>query len=149
MIFFKRTALESLSLLLYKFYTVDLVIFACLNFRKFPILGLFTKFRIGEFAFVFSSNIIRIIFARFLNSRISRKLKFANITRSTVFIYSWPHESVDRNTFQSVSAPTGSTHCPAENHFTSNASSSTSVRTSLLQTSTSWVCGRSPEFSNR
>ena len=27
-------------------YTVDLVIFACLNFREFIILGLFTKFRI-------------------------------------------------------------------------------------------------------
>ena len=29
--------------------TVDLVIFACLNFREFLILWLFTKFRIREF----------------------------------------------------------------------------------------------------
>ena len=32
--------------------TVDLVIFACLNFREFLILGLFTKFRIREFSFL-------------------------------------------------------------------------------------------------
>ena len=31
--------------------TVALVIFACLNFRKYLILGLFTKFRIREFSF--------------------------------------------------------------------------------------------------
>ena len=36
-------------------YTVDLVILACLNFREFMILGLFTKFRIREFLFFFSS----------------------------------------------------------------------------------------------
>ena len=29
-------------------HTVDLVIFSSLNFRKFPIWGLFTKFRIRE-----------------------------------------------------------------------------------------------------
>ena len=50
--------------------TVDLVIFACLNFREFLILGLFTKFRNREFLFFFSNDIIIIIFARFLNSRI-------------------------------------------------------------------------------
>ena len=56
--------------------TVDLVIFACLNFREFLIWGLFTKFRIREF--FFSSAIIIIIFVRFLNlpsSRNSQKLK--------------------------------------------------------------------------
>ena len=53
-----------------KHITVNLVIFACLNFREFLILGLFTKFRIHEFSFFFSSAIIVIIFARFLNSRI-------------------------------------------------------------------------------
>ena len=58
-------------------YTVDLVIFACLNFREVMILGLFTKFRIREFFFFFSSVIIIIIFARFLNSRIcpSREIR--------------------------------------------------------------------------
>ena len=50
--------------------TVDLVIFAVLNFREFLILGLFTKFRIRKFLFIFSSAIIIIIFAGFLNSRI-------------------------------------------------------------------------------
>ena len=49
-------------------YTVDLVIFGCLNFREFLILGLFTKFRIIEFSFFFSNVIIIIIFAKFLNS---------------------------------------------------------------------------------
>ena len=44
-------------------------IFACLNFREFLIFGLFTKLRIPEF--FFSSAIIIIILARFLNSRIS------------------------------------------------------------------------------
>ena len=29
--------------------TVDLVIFACVNFREFLILGFFTKFRVREF----------------------------------------------------------------------------------------------------
>ena len=43
--------------------TVDLVNFAGLNFREFPILGLFTKFRIREFSFFLSSAIIIIIFA--------------------------------------------------------------------------------------
>ena len=51
--------------------TVDLIIFAFLNFREFQILGLFTKFIICEYSFFFSSAIIIIIFTRFLNSRIS------------------------------------------------------------------------------
>ena len=51
-------------------YTVDLVIFACLNFREFLILGLFTKFSIREYSFFFISAIELIIFVRFLNSRI-------------------------------------------------------------------------------
>ena len=53
--------------------TVGLIIFKCLNFREFLILGLFTNIRIHEFSFFFghvSSTIIIIIFARFLNSRI-------------------------------------------------------------------------------
>ena len=50
--------------------TVDLVIVACLNFREFLILGLFTKFKIREFSFSFCSAIIIIIFGKFLNSRI-------------------------------------------------------------------------------
>ena len=67
-----------------------LVIFACLNFREFLILWLFTKFIIPEFSFFCSSVIIIIIFVRFLNSRIclpheSRENQdLANITRSTV-----------------------------------------------------------------
>ena len=48
-------------------YTVDLVIFACLNFREFLILGLFTKLWIRRY--FFSSAIIVIIFARFFNSQ--------------------------------------------------------------------------------
>ena len=57
--------------------TVHLVIFACSNFREFPMLGLFTKFKILEFSFIFSSAIIIIIFAGFLNSQIrpSRKIR--------------------------------------------------------------------------
>ena len=43
-------------------------IFVCLYFRKFLILGLFTKFRIRKFFFFFNSAIIIIIFAVFLNS---------------------------------------------------------------------------------
>ena len=54
----------------YNIYTVDLVIFACLNFREFLILGLYKKFRIREFSFLFSSAIIIIISAKFLNSRV-------------------------------------------------------------------------------
>ena len=50
--------------------TVDLVIFACLHFRELLILGLFAKFGIREFTFSISSDIIIIIFARFLHSRI-------------------------------------------------------------------------------
>ena len=57
--------------------SVNLIIFACLNFREFLILGLLTKFRIREFPFFFCSAIIIIIFARFLISRISPLLKFA------------------------------------------------------------------------
>ena len=41
--------------------------FACLNFRKFLILGLFPKYRIRDFFFLFSIAIIIIIFAGFLN----------------------------------------------------------------------------------
>ena len=40
-------------------YTVDLVIFACLHFREFLILGLFTKFKIRVFSFFCSSDIIK------------------------------------------------------------------------------------------
>ena len=42
----------------------------CLNFREFLIFRLFTKFRIREFTFFFSSSIGIIIFARFWNSLI-------------------------------------------------------------------------------
>ena len=35
-------------------HTVDLVIFACLNFQEFLILRLFTKFRIRKFSYFFS-----------------------------------------------------------------------------------------------
>ena len=52
-------------------HTVDLLIFACLNFLIF---GLLTKFRIREFLFLaaqfFSSAIIIIILTIFVNSRI-------------------------------------------------------------------------------
>ena len=51
-------------------HTVDLVIFTCLNFREFLILGHFTKIRIRELSFFISSVVIIIIFVRFLNSRI-------------------------------------------------------------------------------
>ena len=51
-------------------YTVDPVIFACLDFREFLILELFTKFRIREFSFSFSSAIIIIRFARFKSGTI-------------------------------------------------------------------------------
>ena len=73
-----------------KRYTVDLVIFACLNFREFLFLRLFTKFRIRDCSFFFSSAILKIIFASFLSSRICppreirENKKLANITRSTV-----------------------------------------------------------------
>ena len=54
--------------------TVDLVIFACSNFREFLILGLFsfTKFRI--FSFFFSSSIKIILFVRFWKIKTSRIL---------------------------------------------------------------------------
>ena len=67
-----------------KYTTVDLVTFACLNFRKFLTLGLVATFRIREFSFFYSGTIIIIIFARFLNSRIcppSRKLNPREIYR--------------------------------------------------------------------
>ena len=41
-------------------HTEDMVIFACLNFREFLISGFFTKFRIREFSFLFSSAIMNI-----------------------------------------------------------------------------------------
>ena len=72
------------------FHTIDLVIFACLNFRKFPIFLLFTKFRIRDFSFFFSKAIIIIIFEKFLNLRICppREIRenyyLANIARCTV-----------------------------------------------------------------
>ena len=59
---------------------VDLIIFACLNFPEFSILGLFTKFRIREFSIFFISAIIigptnfREIL-KFANLSSSRKLK--------------------------------------------------------------------------
>ena len=62
-------------------YTVDMVIFACLNFHEFLILGLFTKSRSREFLFLLSTAIIIIIFVRFLKLRtcppreIRKKLK--------------------------------------------------------------------------
>ena len=59
-----------LRLILSSSNTVDLVIFACLNFREFLILWFFTKFRISEFSFFFSSAFIIIIFAGFSTSRI-------------------------------------------------------------------------------
>ena len=72
-----------------RFYcTVGLVILACLFFCEYLILGLSTKFRIHKFSFFFSSSIIKIIFAIFLNSRICppREIREnSNITRSTVY----------------------------------------------------------------
>ena len=53
--------------------TVDRVIFACLDFREFVILGLFAMSRIRELSILMiGSTIIRriVIFARLLNSRI-------------------------------------------------------------------------------
>ena len=60
--------------------TVDLVIFACLNFHDFQILGLFPNFGIREFSLFSNSAFIIIIFPRFLNREF---VLFANITRST------------------------------------------------------------------
>ena len=57
-------------ILIYLGITVDLVIFACLNFREFLILGLFPKFRIREFSSFLNSAFIIIIFGRYLNSQI-------------------------------------------------------------------------------
>ena len=64
---------------LHNLVTVDLVFFACLNFCEFLILGLITKFRICEFSLFFSSAIIIIIFARFLNSRKLKPHKYNQI----------------------------------------------------------------------
>ena len=50
--------------------TVDPVIFACLDFREFVILGLFAMSRIRKLSISMIGSTIRIIFARFLNSRI-------------------------------------------------------------------------------
>ena len=55
--------------------TVDLVIVACLNFRAFLILGLFTKFRIREFLFFFSSAIRKIFFTSFLRICLLREIR--------------------------------------------------------------------------
>ena len=62
-------------------YTVDLVIFMCLNFREFLIWGSFTKFRIPKLSFFFSA-IIKILIARFVNSRICHLAKFVKIKTS-------------------------------------------------------------------
>ena len=68
-----------------KRYTVDLVIFACFNFRKFLILGLFEKFIIRKFSFFSSRASIKIIFHEVLEfANLSENLNLANITRSTV-----------------------------------------------------------------
>ena len=56
--------------------SVDLVIFVCVNFRECLIFRLITKLRIRELSLYFSSAIIIIIFARFLNSR---QLKYREI----------------------------------------------------------------------
>ena len=61
--------------------TVDLVIFACLNFRAFMICGLLTKFRICEFLFFFSSPFIIIIFKKFV-----LLAKFAKIKTSRILL---------------------------------------------------------------
>ena len=61
--------------------TVDLIIFACLNFREFVILVLFTKSIIRELSILMigsahNNNFCEIIkFASLSSSRISRKLK--------------------------------------------------------------------------
>ena len=51
-------------------YTLNLVIFAWLNFREFLILRLFTKITTREFLFFSGGAIFIIIFPRFLNSQI-------------------------------------------------------------------------------
>ena len=61
--------------------TVNLVIFACLNFHEFLILRLFTKFWIIEFQLFFSRAIMIKIFARFLNSRICLPREYYQIYR--------------------------------------------------------------------
>ena len=62
--------INKLKWLMYFRHIVNLVIFACLNFREFLILELFTKNKICKLSFFFSSAIIIIIFAVFLNSEI-------------------------------------------------------------------------------
>ena len=61
--------------------TVDLVIFAYLNFSELLITGLFTKLRFREFLFLSGSAIIigPLIFTRFLNSRFVLPAKFMKI----------------------------------------------------------------------
>ena len=76
--------LHGITHIILYFTTVDLVIFAYSNFRGFLILRLFTKFRIREFSFFFSSAIIKIIFTRFLNSPIVLLAKFAKIKTSLI-----------------------------------------------------------------
>ena len=63
-------------------HIVDLVIFACLHLSKIMILGLFAKLRIREISLFFSSAIILIIFARFLNSRICPPREYYQIYSS-------------------------------------------------------------------
>ena len=66
--------------------TVDLLIFACLNFREFLILWLFKKFRISEFSFFLSTcSAIIIIFLRDSWIReFFRLAKFAKIKTSRI-----------------------------------------------------------------
>ena len=66
-------------------YTVDLVIFACLNFHEFAIVRFFKKSRFREFSISMIGSAIKIKKnCDILNSRIfppSRKFKLPNITR--------------------------------------------------------------------
>ena len=54
---------------------VDLVIFACLNFREFSIFGLLTNFRIHKFSFFFSTAIIKIIVREILEFALANYAK--------------------------------------------------------------------------
>ena len=69
--------------------TVDLVIFACLNFREFLISRLFTISKICEFSFFFSSAITVIIFARFLFVLLAEfaKIKISRILPELQYIF--------------------------------------------------------------
>ena len=70
---------------MHRLYTVDLVIFVCLNFREFLILVLFTEFRICEFSFFFGSTIIIIFFCEILEFvNLSPLAKFAKIKISRI-----------------------------------------------------------------